>query len=108
MMVLYVGAGLIALALVATVLLLVANSSGPTGVAKSLTLIDQSVGERQVVRVELDAKDRLVAPFWTERGVWPSPSRPRGRRIALQACWIEQGTRDRGLPRGSWGPRGRP
>jgi tight adherence protein C len=61
---LYVGIGLIALALIASVILLVMGSSGPTGVAKSLTLIDQSFGDRQVVKSELDAKDRLVTPIF--------------------------------------------
>ena len=82
MTVLYVGVGLIALALVAAVLLLVANSSGPTGVAKSLTLIDQTVGDRDAVRVELDAKDRLVAPIFD-----------RTRRLAV--AFSPKGTSDR-------------
>lgn len=60
----YIGIGLIALALMASLLVLFVGSSGPTGVAKSLSLIDQTVGDRQVVRTELDAKDRLVEPIF--------------------------------------------
>ncbi|EWT03674.1 secretion protein F [Intrasporangium oryzae NRRL B-24470] len=63
MSLLYVGAILIGLALLAAVLTLVSSSSGPTGVAKSLSLIESSVGDREVVRAELNAKDRLLAPI---------------------------------------------
>lgn len=64
MLLLLVGAGLVAAAVVAGVLTLVASSSGASGVAKSLSLIDHSVGDRSVVRVELDAKDRLLTPLY--------------------------------------------
>src|SRR4051812_11355522 len=59
----YIGAGLIAIGLVAAVLVLFDSSSGPTGVARSLLLIDQSVAARSVVRTELPASDRLIAPL---------------------------------------------
>ena len=63
-------------------LTLVASSSGSSGVAKSLTLIDHSVGDRSVVRVELDAKDRLLTPLYE-----------RTRKIAVALS--SSGTADR-------------
>ena len=64
MTVLYVGAGLLALALVAVVLVIAASSAGPTGVAKSLALIDQTVTDRTVARTDLPARERLVEPLF--------------------------------------------
>ena len=64
MTLLYIGVGLVTLAVIAGVLVLAASSSGPTGVAKSLSLIEHSVGERSVVKTELDAKDRLINPIF--------------------------------------------
>ena len=73
---LYMGIGLIAAALFTLVLTVALGltSSGPSGVAKSLALIDGSVGERTVVKTELAAKDRLVSPIF---------SRTRGLATAL-------------------------
>ena len=82
MLLLLVGAGLVATAVLAGVLTLVASSSGSSGVAKSLSLLDHSVGDRSVVRVELDAKDRLVTPLYE-----------RTRKIAMALS--SSGTADR-------------
>ncbi|GAA2159910.1 tight adherence protein C [Humibacillus xanthopallidus] len=84
MNVIYVAAMLIALGLLAAVLLLFASSSGPTGVAKSLSLIDESVGDRSVVRTELPASDRLVAPILnrTRRLAFALSPRDVGERLA--------------------------
>ncbi|KRE39441.1 secretion system protein TadC [Janibacter sp. Soil728] len=62
---LYLGVGLIALAVlvIALVLALGIGSREPTGVAKSLALIDGSVGSQYVGRNELPTKDRFVTPF---------------------------------------------
>lgn len=61
---LYVGAALVALALLFIILLLVSSSSGPTGVAKSLALIDQNVTQRTVARTDLPAQERLIGPLF--------------------------------------------
>jgi tight adherence protein C len=61
---LYIGAGLLALALVAVVLLFASSTTGPTGVAKSLALIDQTVTDRTVARTDLAARERLVEPIF--------------------------------------------
>ncbi|MDN5795018.1 MAG: type II secretion system F family protein [Intrasporangium sp.] len=62
MAVLHIGVGLLTLAMLAGTITLVTSSSRSKGVAKSLSLIDQAVGQRNAVRTELDAKDRLVTP----------------------------------------------
>lgn len=61
----YVGVALIAVAISVLVLTLVTSisSSGPTGVARSLALIEGSVGERAVVKTDLATKDRLILPI---------------------------------------------
>jgi tight adherence protein C len=67
---LYVGVGLVALGVLTGVLLLVSSSSGPTGVAKSLALIEQNITERSVSKIELPASERLVGPlFRATRGI---------------------------------------
>lgn len=60
----YIGAALIGVAIIAAVLLLVSASSGTTGVAKSLALIDQSVSDRTVAKTDLSAQDRYVEPIF--------------------------------------------
>lgn len=62
---LYLGVGLIGLGVlvIALVLVLGIGSREPTGVAKSLALIDGTVGSQYVGRNELPTKDRLVTPF---------------------------------------------
>jgi tight adherence protein C len=62
----YIGAVLIAVAVAFGVLAVVFTSGEPRGVAKSLTLIEHSVGERKVVKSELAAKDRLLIPFFDQ------------------------------------------
>ncbi len=61
---LYVGVGLIGLAVFALVLSIAWSSAGPTGVAKSLALLEGMATDRSAVRTELDAKDRLVTPVF--------------------------------------------
>ena len=61
---LYVGVGLIAIALFAIVLVVAFSSSEPTGVAKSLALIEGKVGERSAVKSDLPARDRLLMPMF--------------------------------------------
>lgn len=82
----YVAAGLVALSLVVVVLLLASSSAGPTGVAKSLALIDQTVTDRTVARTDLPAKQRLVDPIFgrTKSLAFAlSPSGTAGRLAAL-------------------------
>jgi tight adherence protein C len=61
---LYVGVGLVVLGLLTGVLLLVSSSSGPTGVAKSLALIEQNITERSVAKIDLPASERLIGPLF--------------------------------------------
>ncbi|TQM64548.1 type II secretion system F family protein [Humibacillus xanthopallidus] len=60
----YVGAGLVALALVALILMLAMGSTAATGVARSLQLVENSVNERVVLRSELPLGDRILAPIY--------------------------------------------
>lgn len=71
---LYVGVGLVALGLLAGTLLLFMSSSGPTGVAKSLALIGQTVDQKAVAKTDLSARERLVDPLF---------DRTRGLAVAL-------------------------
>ncbi|ADU47052.1 type II secretion system F family protein [Intrasporangium calvum] len=82
----YIGVGLIAVAVFGLVLALSFGSGGPTGVAKSLAMIEGVVTQRSAVKTELDAKDRLVEPIFN-----------RAQRIATVLS--PQGTSDR-LARG--------
>ncbi len=61
-MLVWIGAALVASGVAFAVGALVAGSSGPTGVARSLSLIEGTVGERSAVRSELSSKERLVKP----------------------------------------------
>jgi tight adherence protein C len=61
---LYVGVGLVVLGLLGGVLLLVSSSSGPTGVAKSLALIEQNITDRSVAKIDLPASERLIGPLF--------------------------------------------
>jgi tight adherence protein C len=64
---LYMGAALVAVGLLVVVLAIGGfTSSEPTGVAKSLLLIEHSVDARSVVKSELGTKDRLVLPFFRQ------------------------------------------
>ncbi|WP_277453109.1 type II secretion system F family protein [Janibacter sp. DB-40] len=62
MTIVVVGVLFIALAVVVIVMAVGAGPSGPTGVARSLALIEGSVGSQAIVRSELATKDRLVTP----------------------------------------------
>lgn len=60
---LWVGAGAVAVGLLILVVTLALTSSGPSGVARSLTMIEQLRREGQVARHELPAKERLLLPL---------------------------------------------
>lgn len=66
MITLYLGVGLLALGIFALALSLAlgVTSGGPTGVAKSLALIEGSVSQRTALKTELATKDRLVTPLF--------------------------------------------
>ncbi len=80
MTLLYVGVGLVVLALLTAVLLLVSTSSGPTGVAKSLLLIDEVGGRAgRRSRWSWTPGDRLLSPILDRTRGSPWPSRRRRR-----------------------------
>lgn len=90
MNIVYIGAGLIAIAVVAGVLLLVSASSGATGVAKSLELIDQSVTSRTVAKTDLSAQERYLEPIFRRTkavgfGLSPSGTEQRFTRMLDRA-----------------------
>lgn len=90
MNIVYIGAGLIAIAVVAGVLLLVSASSGATGVAKSLELIDQSVTSRTVAKTDLSAQERYLEPIFRRTkavgfGLSPSGAEQRFTRMLDRA-----------------------
>lgn len=59
-----IGIGLIAMALVLVVgVVVLGSSSGPTGVARSLVMIEGGINPAAVGRNELPAKERFVAPM---------------------------------------------
>ncbi len=57
------GAGSIAVAAVTLFLVVILGAGAPTGVARSLAMIENSVSHAEVGRNELPAVDRLVIPF---------------------------------------------
>lgn len=57
-----VGAIFVALSIIVLVLLVASGSGEPTGVARSLALIEGGVGPQSAVRSELSTKDRLAGP----------------------------------------------
>jgi tight adherence protein C len=61
---LYVGLAAIGIALLTLVLSVGMGSNQPTGVAKSLALIEQSVHSTEVARQDMPAMDRLILPFF--------------------------------------------
>ncbi|AXG12326.1 type II secretion system F family protein [Intrasporangium calvum] len=61
---LYVGLGLVIASILVGAFALVLGSTGPSGVAKSLALIDQSVSARTVAKADLPARERLIEPFF--------------------------------------------
>ena len=90
MSLLYVGAGLVAAGVLCALLTVSFGSSGPTGVAKSLMLIDGSVDERSVVKSELDSRDRLLLPLFNQtrglaRRLSPSGAEDRLRKLLDRA-----------------------
>ncbi len=62
-MLIWIGAGLVASGVAFAVGALAIGSGGPTGVAKSLSLLEGPVGDRSAVRAELSTKERLVKPL---------------------------------------------
>ena len=91
MTLLYIGIALVALAVIAGVLVLATSSSGPTGVAKSLSLIEHSVGERSVVKTELDAKDRLINPIFDKTRALAVAFSPEGAADRLKRMLDQAG-----------------
>lgn len=86
----YVGATLIGLAVMSAVLTVGLSTSSPTGVAKSLALIDQTPDARSVVKSEMATKDRLLVPLlnFTRRlaiGLSPSGTSERLTRTLDRA-----------------------
>ncbi|GAA1992113.1 type II secretion system F family protein [Terrabacter lapilli] len=59
----YVAAGMFAVALLIAALSVSVTGGEPRGVARSLMLIDQQIERREVVTSELAAKDRLLVPI---------------------------------------------
>jgi tight adherence protein C len=82
MTILHVGVGLVSLAVLTGALVLASGRSGPTGVAKSLALIEHSVDQRSVTRSELPVRERLLTPLL---------DKTRGLAVALSPT----GTSDR-------------
>lgn len=64
MLLIVVAVLLLAVALVLVVVAAAGTSSAPTGVARSLELIELNAGDRQVLRNELPARDRLAEPLF--------------------------------------------
>lgn len=60
---LYIAATLVGLGLVIVILVLLSTTSGTTGVARSLALIDETVERKTVAKADLSARDRLVYPL---------------------------------------------
>lgn len=81
---LYVGTGLIMAAIVVGVLVAV-RAAGPTGVAKSLALIEAPVHSDAALRSELDARERLVTPLFRNMQRLAAWFAPRGTAERLAA-----------------------
>ncbi|MDC5698127.1 type II secretion system F family protein [Intrasporangium calvum] len=87
---LYVGLGLVITSILVGAFVLVTGSTGVTGVAKSLSLIDQTVSARSVAKADLPARDRLVEPFFRSMrrlavGLSPSGTTERLARMLDRA-----------------------
>ncbi|MHA3835650.1 type II secretion system F family protein [Terrabacter sp. AAH1] len=80
---LYIGTGLVSLAIVCAVLSVGVGSSEPTGVAKSLMLVDGMVDQRTVVKNELGSKDRLVVPIFRQMRSLAGKLSPSGAEARL-------------------------
>lgn len=61
----WVGAGLLGSALWVVLYTLLAGSSAPSGVARSLQLVERRVSPVEVGRADLPATDRLLRPLLT-------------------------------------------
>jgi tight adherence protein C len=60
---LYVGAGMVGLSVAVAVLSVRVSGGEPRGVAKSLMLIERTIDRDSVVKTDLGARDRLIAPI---------------------------------------------
>lgn len=60
---LLIGVALLMVAIVVVVFTLVLGKGEPTGVARSLAIIERQISHHEVARSELPARDRLVAPI---------------------------------------------
>lgn len=78
MTILFIGVTLIALAILVGVLLLGTASQAPTGVAKSLALIDGVVNGDTATKSELGTKDRLITPVFALTGQLANRLSPTG------------------------------
>lgn len=95
---LYVGLGAIAIAIMTIVLSLAIGSNQPTGVARSLALIEQSVHSREVARQDLPAMDRLIVPFFERTRALAARLSPAGTQERLARLL------DRAGNPGTWTP----
>lgn len=80
---LYIGAGMMALAIVCAVLSIGVSSGEPRGVAKSLMLVDGMVDQRTVVKNELGSKDRLLVPIFQQMHALAGKLSPTGAEARL-------------------------
>lgn len=76
--------GAIALAVVLVVLALTMGSAQPTGVAKSLAVIDQMRAQREVAKHELPFKERILFPTVDAFKALGSRLSPSGTAVRLQ------------------------
>jgi tight adherence protein C len=81
----FVGAAMVFVGLVAATVALLRSSAEPTGVARSLLVIEQAHPGRAVARADLPASDRILAPalrrlVWLARRVTPAGTPDRLQR----------------------------
>jgi tight adherence protein C len=95
---LYVGLGAIAVAIMTIVLSLAIGSNEPTGVARSLALIEQSVHSTEVARQDLPAMDRLIIPLFDRTRALAARLSPGGTQERLARLL------DRAGNPGTWTP----
>jgi tight adherence protein C len=83
--ILYIGTGLVALAIVGLVLSIGVGSGEPTGVARSLMLVEGMVDDRTAVKSELGSKDRLILPIFRQMHSLAGKLSPSGaeNRLAM-------------------------
>jgi tight adherence protein C len=80
---LYVGMAAIGVALLTIVLSLALGSNQPTGVARSLAIIEQSVHSAEVARQDLPAMERFVIPFFDRTRALAARLSPAGSQERL-------------------------